>query len=99
MGKLDQALGETSEHPVADGISLNEIPTALAGDELLAIAEQSAEEAAYRRGHFIRSIVLVIVLVGAILTIVYLVGKSKYAVSVFHANIWFILLSGVLGAS
>lgn len=99
MGDRNQAMREADERRRTGVVSVEEISTVLEGGDLLSIAERRAEEAAFRRGHFVRTVLTVITLLAVMVSAGYLISQNKYATQVFHANIWFVLLSGILGAS
>ena len=99
MADRDQAMSGHDENLHASTVSLGEIYAALNDREILTIAERKAEEAAFRRGHFVRTILTAIILVILIVSAGFLISRSQYARHVLHANLWFIILSGILGAS
>jgi hypothetical protein len=99
MDDRNQATREPDEGRRTGVVSVEEISTALEGGDLLSIAERKAEEAAFRRGHFVRTILTVITLLAVIGSSGFLISQNQYAKNVLHANLWFVLLSGVLGIS
>jgi hypothetical protein len=98
MGDHGRAMGE-DERLRTSAVSLDEIDAALDNREILTIAEKKATEAAFRRGHFVRTVMLIIVLLVLGIGAAILISRSQYARQVVHANLWFIVLSGILGAS
>jgi hypothetical protein len=99
MGDRDQATREANERQRTRSVSVEEISTSLEDADVLALAQRRAEEAAFRRGHFVRTIFTVIILLAVAVLAGFFISRSQYARNVLHANLWFILLSGILGAS
>lgn len=84
----------------AEVVSLEEISNALeVPPDILRIAEQQAEEAALRRDRRWRIALTVLVLAGLTYVVWFFLHQSVTAGQVLRDQGWYMLLSGVLGAS
>ena len=102
MGDPGEATSEASERPTTKSnvVSLEEISSALEiPPDILKIAEQQAEETALRRGRWWGRAVLVLILAGLICLVWFLLHQSVTARQILRDHGWYMLLSGMLGAS
>jgi hypothetical protein len=93
---------EINEQPptASNVVSLDTITSALeVPPDILRIAEQQAEEAAFRRAHRWRIALSVLILAGLTLLALFLIDRSAAAQQVLRDHGWYIVLSGILGAS
>lgn len=86
--------------PGSDVVSLEEISTALeSSPNILAIAEQKAEETALRRSQMWRGLSTIVVVALLLSAAAFLIDRSVYAKGIVHAQLWYIVLAGILGAT
>jgi hypothetical protein len=93
MGSHGQSASEASELLSADAVSDEEI------NSVLVDFERKTKENAFRRAHIIRTALAVLALLIVAAFTGFLISRDQYALQVFRANIWLILLSGILGAT
>ena len=92
MGSRGQSASEASEQLSSGAVSGAKI------NSVLVDFERKTKNDAFRRAHIIRTALAVLALLIVAAFAGFLISRDQYAMQVFRANIWLILLSGILGA-